>query len=31
VCLGVVIITVANVLIAIVHFSRTRERLAYWL
>jgi ABC-2 type transport system permease protein len=31
VCVGVAVITVANVLIGLVHFSRTRERLAYWL
>lgn len=29
--LGTAIITVVNVLIALVHFSRTRDRLAYWL
>jgi ABC-2 type transport system permease protein len=28
---GTFAFTVANVLIALVHFSRTRERLAYWL
>lgn len=28
---GTAIITVVNVMIALVHFSRTRDRLAYWL
>ncbi|MEI6363438.1 MAG: ABC transporter permease [Actinomycetes bacterium] len=31
VCLGTAGITVANVLGGVLHFSRTRERLAYWL
>jgi len=29
--IGVAIITVVNLFVAIVHFSRTRDRLAYWL
>jgi len=29
--IGTAIVTVVNVLIALVHFSRTRDRLAYWL
>ena len=29
--IGTIVFTVANCLIALVHFSRTRDRLAYWL
>lgn len=29
--IGVAVITIVNVAVALVHFSRTRDRLAYWL
>jgi ABC-type polysaccharide/polyol phosphate export permease len=31
VVLGVIIVTVVNLLVGLLHFSRTRARLAYWL